>query len=139
MGVMHIVVLFIRGMLRNRAELAAENLVSLPKTSSRVVSMGEALVPRSSGQARYRQESRRPTAVGGNTRVSRRFAKTRTRVHALRRTGATSRCLAIPMMQAADLRNGDHSATAWRFDFTLDRRVSGQRQVRAGVMIIVEV
>jgi len=43
------------------------------------------------------------------------------------------------MMQSADLRNRDDATTACRFDFSRDRRVSVQGQVRPRVQVVIEV
>jgi len=45
---------------------------------------------------------------------------------------------AIAMMQPADLRNRDHLALFRWLNIACNRRVSIQRQVRAGVMVVVE-
>ena len=46
---------------------------------------------------------------------------------------------AIPMMQAADHWDRNHLATVRRLDIACNWRVAIQRQVRAGVMIILRV
>lgn len=43
------------------------------------------------------------------------------------------------MMQSPELRYRDNLALFGKYDFPFDRRVPVQRQVRAGVMIIVDV
>ncbi len=43
------------------------------------------------------------------------------------------------MMQPADHRDRNRFAEIWRLDFSLERRVPIQRQVRSCVMIVVEV
>ncbi len=43
------------------------------------------------------------------------------------------------MMQPANHRDRNRFAQIWRFDFSLERRVPIQRQVRSCVMIVVEV
>ena len=43
------------------------------------------------------------------------------------------------MMQSADLRNGNDSTLRRRFDLALDRRVSIEREVRSGLVVVLEV
>ncbi len=45
----------------------------------------------------------------------------------------------VAMMQAADMRNGDHLAASRRLDRTRDGRVAVERQVRAGFVVVREV
>jgi len=51
----------------------------------------------------------------------------------------SSGAASVTMMQAADLRNGEHKSALGRLDLAWDGFVSIQRQVRSGMMIVLQV
>ena len=55
------------------------------------------------------------------------------------KTRSASRRAGVPVMQPADVREGDHAALTRWFDLTRDRRVAVERQVASRLVVVREV